>query len=219
MAEYGALVDKQVLISSETTTHRTPTNSCCQSPGSSRSTTRKVARSCSKQKEETELFDSLLESFVQKLQDYSNCDEEGVKSLLPSPVVHTTHGRSYYEFNTAASPETNMHCHGKTNLLQNVAIKLEDLLSDSESTEREHDQHPHTHCTRQTLNTKSPHSGRIYRREERHLLQSAGQHYNQTLQWKGMKGLVYNVIGQRQLKLRAERNVDKQILKKYFIKV
>ena len=79
-------------------------------PGSARSTTRKVARTPSKQREETEPFDSLLESFIQGLQDV---DERGVKTLiLTSTALHNDESRLMQDIN---SP-----------------IKLEELLSDNE---------------------------------------------------------------------------------------
>ena len=79
-------------------------------PGSARSTTRKVARTPSKQREETEPFDSLLESFIQGLQDV---DERGVKTLiLTSTALHNDESRLVHHVN---SP-----------------IKLEELLSDNE---------------------------------------------------------------------------------------
>ena len=55
--------------------------------------------------------------------------------------------------------------------------------------------------------------------EEEHLLQLASDHYNQRLRRRGMKGLVYNVLEQRQLRLRAEHHFNKKTITKYFIKV
>ena len=76
-------------------------------PGSARSTTRKVARTPSKQREETEPFDSLLESFIHGLQDV---DERTL--LLTSTALHNDESRLVQHIN---SP-----------------IKLEELLSDNE---------------------------------------------------------------------------------------
>lgn len=86
----------------------------CGTPGSARSRTRKVARTPSKQqREETEPFDSLLESFIQGLQDV---DERGVKTL----ILTSTHNDG-------------------SRLVQHInsPIKLEDLLSDNETEEKE----------------------------------------------------------------------------------
>ena len=98
----------------------TSTSSCsqCGTPGSYK--TRKVARTPSKQREETEPFDSLLDSFVEGLQDYSG-DEGGVKVLPTSSALHNNGGSSSY---------CTVSCIERT--VQQIPIKLEDLFSDSE---------------------------------------------------------------------------------------
>ena len=100
----------------------TPTNtssySQCGTPGSYK--TRKVARTPSKQREETEPFDSLLDSFVKGLQDYSS-DEGSVKTLLTYSALHN---------NGESSSYSTVSCIERT--VQQIPIKLEDLFSDSE---------------------------------------------------------------------------------------
>ena len=108
-------------VSPGTPTTTTLNRSSCSGYGTpdsyrSRSRTRKVARTPSKQREETESFDSLLESFVQGLQDV---DERGVKTLL-----------------TFHNDESSKRKCIKRAVLQSP-IKLEDLLSDSELEKKE----------------------------------------------------------------------------------
>ena len=110
-----------VPVSPGTPTNTTPNRSSCSAsgygtPNSSRSRTRKVARTPSKQREETEPFDSLLESFIQGLQDGDS--DQGVKTLLTSTTLHNEESSR-----------------GRT--VQHAPIKLEDLFSDSEMEGRE----------------------------------------------------------------------------------
>lgn len=83
-------------------------------PNSTRNRIRKVARTPSKQREETELFDSLVESFIQGIQAV---DGRGVKTLLTSTTLHN---------------EESSRGECKQRTMQHVPIKLEDLFSDSE---------------------------------------------------------------------------------------
>jgi hypothetical protein len=104
-------VEVQIVpVSPGTPTNATLNKSSCSAggygtPRSSRNRTRKVARTPSKQKEETEPFDSLLESFIQGLEDV---DKRGVRILMPtSTTLHNDES-------------------------MNSPIKLEELLSDNE---------------------------------------------------------------------------------------
>ena len=102
------------------------TSSCsgCGTPGSSRKRTRKVARTPSKQREETEPFDSLLDSFVQGLQNCSSDvrDERGVpNTLLTSTALHNNDGCDSYRAVSSIERTT-----------QQIPIKLEDLFSESD---------------------------------------------------------------------------------------
>lgn len=120
---------------------RTPTNttfnrSSCSGYGttdSSRNRTRKVARTPSRRREETDPFDSLLESFVQGLQDV---DERGVKTLLTSTTLQSSRCGT-------------VECIKRATLQS--PIKLEDLFSDNEIEEKEGtmcialDLHYHSH--------------------------------------------------------------------------
>lgn len=47
----------------------------------------------------------------------------------------------------------------------------------------------------------------------------ASEHYSQNLRRRGVKGLVYNVVEQQQLRQRAELHFHKRTMAKYFTKV
>ena len=98
----------------------TPRNSSClRTPDSSRTIIRKVARTPTEPREETEAFDSLLESFV---------------------LEHELIGGSR-DFCTTAIPGTELegavHSQHESLSLQTIVIKLEDLLSNNETGESE----------------------------------------------------------------------------------
>ena len=117
-----------------------------QTPNSSlklRRTVRKVARTPSKQRETTELFDSLLESFILDLQDHGPLGESSAHdrplSSLPEPSRSacdpSTGGEgcmhSFHDLKKTARSQKfddSMFSHS-------LPIKLEDLLSDSDSNE------------------------------------------------------------------------------------
>lgn len=116
-------------VSPGTPTNTTSDRSSCSAggygtPGSFRTCrTRKLARTPTKQREETELFDSLLESFVQGLHDV---EERGVNAfILTSTTLHN-------EESSRCSTLT-IKCAEGAVPVQNIPIKLEDLLSDSEA--------------------------------------------------------------------------------------
>ena len=111
-----------------------------QTPNSSlklRRTVRKVARTPSKQRETTELFDSLLESFILDLQasGESSAHDGPLSSLSRSACRPSAGGEgcthSFHDLEKTASSQKfddSMFSHS-------LPIKLEDLLSDSDSNE------------------------------------------------------------------------------------
>ena len=137
------LLNRTVLLSPQTPRHSpTPTNdgSFLQTPTSSRR--RKVARTPSKLKsEETETFDSLLESFVLELQDDSRTAGYGEDLHLVTSTFSTAASLSGYgshrdeSHSNTGSSRFNEVPDGQTTFLHSTPIKLEELFSDCESTD------------------------------------------------------------------------------------
>lgn len=114
----GRRIETMVLVSPatphlrRTLTSNSTNGNCFQTPISSRTKTRKVSRTPSKLGEETDPFDSLLESFVLSEHDRRNSSRDDSKYMAEGAEKKLL------------LPST---------MQQNIVIRLEELLSDDES--------------------------------------------------------------------------------------